>query len=271
MHTLGVDGGYSQTDVTETARLLTGWTVTRPGDAGSSRASDADRLETQFNPNWHEPGTRRILGRSYPEGPDSLEMLLEDLARQPATARHVSRQLARHFVADDPSVRLVDALAARWQDSGGDLMAIADALFTHPDAWNPEPKKVKRPEEWVLSAHRVLHVPIGPADRLLSALNTLGQPPGRAPSPQGWPDRGEDWLGPDALMKRVEWAVRFAERDLPRQARTGLLHSRINPADRARVAFGPGLGEATLREVERADSGPQAVALWLASPDFLRR
>lgn len=322
LHTLGVDGGYSQADVTETARLLTGWTVTparvlaaaraaaaasaastaapalAPAAAASSPAdpTDGQTFRTEFNPNWHEPGRRNVMGRSYAEeGPAALEALLLDLSRHPATARHVSRQLVRHFVADEPPARLVDALAARWQATDGDLAAVAEALFQHPLAWQPGPAKVKRPEEWMLSAHRVLGIPLGPPDRFQAAMNTLGQPTGMAPSPQGWSDRGEDWLGPDALMKRVEWAFRFAQRDAARltggASRTAAANNAMGmtpasapaasgastslggarPADWARAALGERLREETRREVERADSGAQALALWLVSPEFLRR
>jgi uncharacterized protein (DUF1800 family) len=254
LHTLGVNGGYSQADVSETARLLTGWTVRLQG--GDGRAS--------FQPALHQPGPKTVLGRRYPEGPEALDLLLQDLALHPATARHLAGKLALHFVSDTPPPALVDALARRWRESGGDLRQVAQALFEHPATWSPQnPPKLKRPEELLLSAHRQLKLPLG--DRELDAgmqtLTALGQAPGRAPSPQGWPDRSEDWLSPDALLKRVQWAERFAQRHAQAADARAL----------ARLALGEDLGESTRLQIERAADGAQALALWLASPEFQRR
>lgn len=253
LHTLGVGGGYTQTDVTETARLLTGWTVRLRGDGRAG-----------FEPALHEPGPKTVLGRRYPEGPQALDLLLADLARHPATARHLALKLARHFVTDDPPAALVDAVAARFLASDGDLRATAQALFSHEQSWRAEHRpKFKRPEELLLSAHRMLKLPIGPQQlgAASQALLAMGQAPGRAPSPQGWPDRSEDWLSPDALLKRVQWAERFAQ-DHADAADARLL---------APLSLGPDLGAATRQQIDRAASPAQALALWLASPDFQRR
>ncbi len=250
LHTLGVNGGYTQADVTELAKLLTGWTV------------DRQTAQSRFVAAWHEPGPKRVLGQSYPEGPQALEALLTDLSRHPSTARFVATKLARHFVADDPPAPLVDALANRFRASDGDLSALADALFSHELTWqSTTPPKFKRPEELVLSAHRVLKLPVVQAERLNTVLAQMGQPVGRAPSPQGWPDRTEDWLAPDALWKRTEWAATFAQQ-----------HDQLADARQlATLSLGPDLGAETQRQIARADSGAQALALWLASPEFQRR
>lgn len=251
LHTVGVGGGYTQTDVTELARLLTGWTVVRNGDG-----------RTEFNPAWHEPGPKQVLGRRYAEGPDAVEALFDDLARHPATARFVATKLVRHFVADEPPAALVDAVAARFTASDGDLAAVAATLFSHDLAWQPAtPPKFKRPEELVLSAHRLLKLPVRQPDRTLRALTEMGQEVGRAPSPQGWPDRDEDWLAPDALWKRVQWAAALAAQ-----------HADMADARQlAALSFGPDLGADTRQQIERAESGAQALALLLASPEFQRR
>jgi uncharacterized protein (DUF1800 family) len=277
LHTLGVDAGYTQADVTELARLLTGWTVPRDPAAAAAGAvparlaaalpstDDARPGRGVFVPMLHEPGSKRVLGRSYGEGPEAVERLLDDLARHPATARHLATKLARHFVSDRPPAALVEALAARYRASDGDLSALAETLFGHDLAWRADlPPKFKRPEELALSACRVLKLaPAGPTQtlRLAGAMTEMGQPPGRAPSPQGWPDREEDWLAPDALWKRVEWAAQFA------QAAAPLADAR----QLAEASFGPDLGAETRRQVERAESPAQALALLLASPEFLRR
>ena len=253
LHTLGVDGGYTQADVTETARLLTGWTVRFYGDG-----------TVGFQAALHQPGPKTILGKRYAEGPQALDALLADLSRHPATARHLATKLARHFVTDEPPPALVEAVAQRYLASEGDLRATAQALFAHELTWSPQhPPKFKRPEELLLSAHRMLKLPLGgPAlEAAVQALQALGQPPGRAPSPQGWPDRSEDWLSPDALYKRVLWAERFAARHA----------SAADARALSRLAYGEDLGEATRLQIERADSGAQALALWLASPEFQRR
>lgn len=269
LHTLGVQAGYTQADVTETARVLTGWTVARNLDAPALQALEARSSDTaslgRFVPALHDPGPKRILGRRYEEGPQAVDALLEMLADHPATARHVATQLTRHFVADDPPAALVDAVAAAYRRSEGDLTAVAQALFQHPETWRTDgPGKFKRPEEWMLSAHRVLRWPLdGPeaALRLSTPLTRMGQPPNRAPSPQGWPDRQADWLGPDALWKRIEWASQFAQG----------IGSRVDARAVAEASLGPALGAVTRLEIERAESPAQALTLLLASPPFLRR
>lgn len=254
LHTLGVDGGYTQADVTETARLLTGWTVRFNGDGFAG-----------FLPQLHQPGPKTILGRRYAEGPEALDRLIDALTRHPATARHLATKLARHFVTDDPPAALVDAVAAGFKASDGDLRQTARALFEHPLTWQADhAPKLKRPEELVLSAHRMLKLPFAAGRELEFAtlsVQAMGQSLGRAPSPQGWPDRTEDWLSPDSLFKRVQWAEQFAARHA-NEADARLL---------AKLALGDDLGDATRQQIERADSGAQALALWLASPEFQRR
>ena len=237
--------------MTELARLLTGWTLRRDGSG-----------QTDFNPDWHEPGTKQVLGRRYPEGPQAVDALFEDLARHPATARRLATKLARHFVADDPPAALVDAMAQRFAATDGDLSALAEAMFSHDLAWRADgPGKFKRPEELVLSAHRLLKLPVTQPERLARSLAEMGQDVGRTPSPQGWPDREEDWLAPDALWKRVQWGASLAER-----------HAELTDARQlAGLGFGEALGADTRQQIERADSGRQALALLLASPEFQRR
>jgi uncharacterized protein (DUF1800 family) len=253
LHTLGVNGGYTQADVTATARLLTGWSVRNAADG-----------QAGFVPPLHEPGSKTIMGKRYAEGPQALDKLLADLARHPATARHLATKLARHFVTDEPPAALVDAIAAAYRASDGELRAVARTLFSHELSWRADhAPKFKRPEELLLSAHRLLQRPIamGELDAAVQALQAMGQNPGRAPSPQGWPDRSEDWLAPDALFKRVRWAERFA-------AAHG---AEADARELARLSLGEDLGEATRQQIERAESGAQALALLLASPEFQRR
>ena len=252
LHTLGVDGGYTQADVTAFAAVLTGW-----------RVALADAVPaTRFDPAWHEPGPKQVLGRTVPEGPEGLALVLRQLAAHPSTARFVCTKLARHFVADEPPPALVGRLVQAWQASDGDLAAVTRALVLAPEAWAPQAAKLKTPEEFVVATARVLQLGEGafqrPAD---GGAGTLGQRVQAAPSPAGWPDRADEWLGPDAVWKRVEWATRVG-------ARVG---RRVDARAVAEASLGPRLTAATRQQLERAADGAQAVALLLLAPEFQRR
>ncbi|HEY4957732.1 MAG TPA: DUF1800 domain-containing protein [Caldimonas sp.] len=263
LHTLGAEsaraGIYTQADVTAFAAVLSGWRV----------GQDAVWSAEPFDANWHEPGTKTVLGRSYGEGPEALRSALRDLARHPATARFIATKLARHFVADEPPPALVERLSAVYLKSDGQLSEVYRALIGDDAAWSAEAAKLKTPEEFVVSTARLLNL----GDRLFEAnpngtpgygaigIAALGQRVQAAPSPAGWSDRAEDWLGPDAVWKRVEWATRLADR-------AG------KSVDARRVAsrsLGPMLGVETTRQIERAVDGPQALALLLLAPEFQRR
>lgn len=263
LHSLGVAngggaygpwGGYTQADVTAFAAVLTGW-----------RAYDPPRGDqaTTFDANWHEPGPKTIMGKSYPEGPQALEMVIHDLARHPSTARFIATKLARHFVADEPPVSLVDKLAKTFEQTGGDLAAVYRTLIDAPESWDPAPRKLKTPEEFAITSLRVLGMndPLHVAKVRESMLVALGQRPHTAPSPAGWPDKAEEWLGPDAVWKRVEWSQRQAER----------VGDRVDARALARASFGPLLTDTTAQQIERAADGAQAIVLMLMSPEFQRR
>jgi uncharacterized protein (DUF1800 family) len=260
LHTLGVNGGYAQADVTAFAALLTGWRIAS-GPGGEATAA------MPFDPAWHEPGRKTVLGRSYPEGPDALRRVLADLARHPSTARFLATKLARHFVADDPPAALVDQLAAAYTRSDGQLPEVYRALLRSPEAWSPEPAKLKTPEEFVIASARVLDLGERAPGRNAVAFNLgagiagLGQRPMSPPSPAGWPDRAEDWLGPDAVWKRIEWSNRVGDR----------LGRSVDARALARASLGPLIGAASLQQIDRAADGPQALALLLMAPEFQRR
>jgi uncharacterized protein (DUF1800 family) len=267
LHTLGVSGGgaayggwggYTQTDVTEFARVLTGWRV--PLRELMQQGSGADPV--RFEAAWHQPGNKTVLGRTYREGPEALDAVLHDLAEHPSTARFVSTKLARHFVADDPPPALVARLEASFRSTGGQLPALYRTLIESPEAWAPQAAKLKTPEEFVISTVRVLQLGERAFERQADGgIGLLGQRVQAAPSPAGWPDRAEEWLGPDAVWKRVEWATRVADR-------TG---RQVDARAIARASFGPLLQDDTLRQIDRAADGPQALALLLMAPEFQRR
>ena len=256
LHTLGAEsaraGVYTQADVTSFARVLTGWRV----------ALQDDDPTRSFDPAWHEPGTKMVLGKTYAAGPDALRAVLHDLARQPATARFIATKLARHFVDDAPPPALVERLVSTYLRNDTQLAPVYRELIRSPEAWLAQPAKLKTPEEFVISSVRLLRL-----DRRLLERGDAGGIPGlgqrvqAAPSPAGWSDRADDWLGPDAVWKRVEWATRAAAR----------LGNSIDARALAAQSLGPLLSPQTSTQIDRAADGPQALALLLMSPEFQRR
>lgn len=258
LHTLGVRSGYGQDDVTEFARALTGWTV-----AGVARPQqDVEAGNFVFLPALHEPGSRQIVGRSYAAGGEAqARSVLIDLAAAPATARHVATKLARHVVSDSPPPALVDRLASSFLRSSGDLPSVYRTLIESPETWLPQAAKYKTPWEWSVSAMRALGWRNSPPRQTIAMLNQLGQPVWRPGSPAGFDDVAASWAAPDALWRRVEFSQRLAaEQGNPLDARA--LASQVLPGS---------LGESSLRAIARAESGPMALALLLASPEFQRR
>ena len=278
LHTLGVAGGggaygpwggYNQADVTALAAVLTGWRGPRPtaatGQASAAPAANPDAEPDpypNFDPAWHQPGPKTVLGRVYPAGPQALTAVLDDLARQPAMHRHVATQLARHFVADQPAPALVSRLANSLQETDGDLTVLYQVLIAAPEAWAWAPEKLKTPEEFVISSARLLGLGERLTQRAADAgLAALGQRPQSATSPAGWSDLAADWLGPEAVWQRVEWAVQWADR----------LGANVDARALARSSLGPLLSEASRQQIERAADGPQALTLLLMAPEFQRR
>jgi uncharacterized protein (DUF1800 family) len=261
LHTLGADStrgmspAYGQADVTQFARVLTGWRVGYQDDDDSQR----------FNAAWHEPGAKTVIGRRYAEGPQALRDVLHDLAHHPATAHFIATKLARHFVADDPPAALVDRLADVYQRSNTQLAPVYRALIASPETWRPQAAKLKTPEEFIVSSLRMLSMDLRFFERgnaqTAAAVGTLGQRLQYAPSPAGWSDRADDWLGPDAVWKRVEWATRTADR----------LGGNLDARSLALQSLGPLLSLETRTQLDRAADGSQALALLLMSPEFQRR
>ena len=215
LHTLGVHGGYTQADVTEFARSLTGWIV-----SGILRAPGARRIGLDgpagdfiFAPPLHEPGPRTVMGRSYTgEGEGQARAILSDMASHPATAKHIATKLARHFGGDNPPAGLTDRLATAFLHSGGDLPTLYRVLIDVPELWVERPLNFKSPWDWSLSALRAVGTRELPAQHSAGLLIQLGQPVWRPGSPAGWDDTDATWAGPDALTRRVEAAKQIASR-----------------------------------------------------------
>ncbi len=258
LHTLGVNGGYTQTDVTSFALALTGWSV------GSTRGRfpEGESGKFEFRESLHEPGARNILGKRYGEdGVAQPRAVLKDLARHPATATHVATKLVRHFVADDPPAEAVERIATAFRESDGDLPTVHAALISLPQAWSDAPLKFKTPHEFAVSTFRMLdHVPEEPR-QVAAPFELLGQRPWSSGSPAGWPDAAEHWDGPDALLKRIEWAAAVGER----------VGARYPALELGAQSLGEALQERTRTAIARAASAAQGVTLLLASPEFQKR
>ena len=257
LHTLGADAGYTQADVTEFARALTGWSM------GGPKAVDGERGVYVYRAAMHEPGARSMLGRRYDgAGEDQALSILVSLANDPRTSRRIARKLAVHFVADAPPPALVERLDGAWRRSGGDLAAVAQALIEAPEAWNPQARKFKTPYEFLISSFRAA----GAAPRdgmrdIAQPLTALGQRPYSPAQPNGWSDQAADWAAPDAIVKRLAWAQAFARTYAPAG----------DPVQTALAALGARLTDPVRQAVARAESRPEALAILLMSPEFQRR
>ncbi len=271
LHTVGADGGYTQADVTEFARALTGWSTAGRGGArargqgrGRRAAMPTDAPGDNgfaFRARVHEPGERMVMGRRYPAGgAEQGRAILKDLSNRPETARRLARKIAAHFVADEPPPALVSALERAWTSSGGDLAVVAKALIAAPESWMPEARKVKTPYEFVISAHRAMGTRPQRVPPLQQALAAMGQPAWAAPSPEGWPDTAADWAGPDALVKRLNWAKGVGD-----------VAPTTDAVALAEGALGERLSDRSRQFVARAESRAEAVTLFLMSPEFQRR
>lgn len=254
LHSLGVDGGYTQDDVIALARILTGWSaeIDRPAPSIAARMG--------FFPEFHEPGPQVVLGRRYADtGPDQLKAVLHDLAEHPSTARHVSRRLVRHFIGDAAPPDLVPALARIFQDSGGDLKAVTAGLLCSPAAAAPA-ARIRPPIELLLGTARLLGQPPEPPRPML-ALAAMGQPFRGPASPAGWPEEDDAWAAPDAIKTRLDWAIALAARQPARLDARALLDQ----------AYGPAASPELRRAVGRAADARQALVLLLMSPEYQRR
>ncbi len=254
LHTLGVNGGYGQDDVIALAKIITGWTLKR-GPKGENLG------DYQFLKTMHEPGDKILLGRRISEsgeqeGIDALTMLAE----HPSTARFIATKLVRHFIADEPPAAAIDAVAKSFMASGGHLATVMRTLIALKDAWNTPLEKIKTSYEFAVSALRLTGIE-PTVQQAVSGLEALNFKPFNAGSPAGYDDVAAAWAAPDAIIKRIEWGYRLAQR-MPANA---------VPIQLAEAAYGDLLRHDTRLAIERAASGRDGIGLLLASPEFQRR
>jgi uncharacterized protein (DUF1800 family) len=209
LHTLGVDGGYTQKDVTEVARCFTGWTIKQPQRVA----------EFEFNPRMHDDGEKTVLGVRIPAGggiEDGFKVL-HLLAHHPSTARFISRQLAMHFVADDPPAALVNRMAATFLKKDGDLRAVLKIMFDSPEFWSRGAyrAKIKSPLEMVASSLRAIDAQVDFTFGLNNQLSQLGEPLYRKAEPTGYSNSGQEWLNSAGLLARMNFSVALANNKVP--------------------------------------------------------
>jgi uncharacterized protein (DUF1800 family) len=208
LHTLGVDGGYTQKDVTELAKVLTGWSIDQPQRGGSFK----------FNERAHEPGPKFIFGQRISEHGESEGMeMLDILAHHPSTAKFISRKLAMRFVSDNPPQSLIDRMANTFQKKDGDIREVLRTLFASPEFWSADAyrAKVKTPLEFVASSVRASGVDVQNALLLVQFLNRMGMPLYGMQPPTGYSMKGEAWVNSAALLTRMNFALTLGTGKLP--------------------------------------------------------
>jgi uncharacterized protein (DUF1800 family) len=208
LHTLGVDGGYTQKDVTELARVFTGWTIREPRRGG----------DFEFNERMHEPGTKFVLGHTVKEhGEDEGKEMLKVLAHHPSTAHFISKKLAVRFVSDNPPDALVNRMAETFLKTDGDIRQVLRTMFQSQEFWAPDTyrAKVKTPLEFVVSSVRASGADVGNALPLVQTLNQMGMPLYGAQPPTGYSMKAETWVNSSALLNRMNFALRFTSGKMP--------------------------------------------------------
>jgi uncharacterized protein (DUF1800 family) len=269
LHTLGVDGGYTQRDVTELARMLTGWTFEQRRLAGGGEGF-------RFDPKRHDNGTKTWLGQDIaPDGQREGERALDLLAMHPTTARHVSRQLAQYFVSDDPPPALVERMTATWRASGGDIRAVLRTLFASPEFMSTEAAgaKFKTPYQFVVSAVRASGLPVANVGPLTGAMSQLGMPLYGCQTPDGYKNTQDAWLNPDALTRRISFASALAAGRLPLAAAPAPASSAPPVALDAASLQAALAGAVSQRTLDIVGQKPDRLraAMLLGSPDFMQR
>ena len=277
LHTLGVDGGYTQQDVTEVARCFTGWTILQPNQGGGFF----------FNPRMHDKGEKHVLGVTIPAGggiDDGLKVL-DILSKSPATARFISKSLAIRFVSDNPPDSLIDKMAATFTATDGDLRAVMRTMLGADEFWAAGNfrSKLKSPLEMVVSSVRAVNGDVDTALQMANLLNTMGEPLYRKQEPTGYTNRGGDWLNSASLLARMNFASNLTQGRIAgvkvdaaqfagetAQVEHNILLTDVSPVSQQAIDAGLDLAKQTAKPGQ--NTVPTLVAgLTLGSPDFQRR
>ena len=263
LHTLGVDGGYGQQDVEELARILTGWSVASVGPG----SQPGEQIGFTFRRMTHEPGTKTVMSVTYSEsGAREGEQVIRDLCAHPSTADFVARKLVEHFVSDDPPTSALDTIGASFRESQGDLRVVSEALIDLDEAWQPEHRKFRTPQDWLVAVFRSFRAEQAP-EGMGQRLRQLRHAPWAPAAPKGYGDLQREWADPDSVMNRAELARSLA-RSLARQiAAEGRFDPRhlldvvdLEPNDRLAKLM-----------ADSAIPVPERVALAIGGPAFQRR
>lgn len=262
LHSLGVGADYTQKDVRQLAKLLTGLAY-------------MPRNKDIFHPERAEPGKVTVLGQTYRDDgrpkPDDIRAVIDALARHPATAQHLARKLAIHFISDEPPQDLVDRLAGIYSDTDGDLGAVNAALADAPELAAHFREKVRQPFDYIVASLRGLGVtgeevmalnPKRVRQWLINPLTGMGQRWGRPVGPDGWPETADEWITPQGLAARIEWAM-----NVPQRFRKKL----PDPREFMQTTLGETASDALQWAVPKAETTRDGVAIVLASVDFNRR
>jgi uncharacterized protein (DUF1800 family) len=277
LHTLGVDGGYTQRDVTEVARCFTGWTIRQPNQGGGF----------QFNPRLHDNGEKHVLGVTIPAGGGQEDgfRVLDILAHHPSTAHFISKSLAIRFVSDNPPEALVAKMAATFTATDGNIRAVMDTMLKAPEFWDPANfrSKVKSPLEMVVSAVRAVNGDVDFVQQLNGTMTSLGEPLYHKLEPTGYSNRSTDWMNTASLLARMNFANNLAQGHVagvkvdtaqfagdPETIERRLLL--MAPSEDAKSAIEAGLSQQAAQGTTQQDRiGPLVAGLTLGSPDFQRR
>ena len=272
LHTMGVDGGYAQPDVQELAKALTGWTIgglnegpatspmgRRRSAPGGDAAPGAEAVAFAYRPLLHEPGARTIVGKRYnDDGLGQGERIIRDLCRHASTARFVATKLVTHFVSDTPPAPAVEGIARVFRESEGDLRAVSSALIELPDAWKPERRKFRTPQDWLVAVLRAFGRQ-DVDDREIAALRQLRHPLWSPAAPKGFGDSMQEWADPDSLLNRAELARTFSRRDASRH---------VDPLTLLEVVDVPQADSLRPLLADRSVTPAERIALAIAGPGF---
>jgi uncharacterized protein (DUF1800 family) len=265
LHTLGVDGGYTQRDVVDVARCFTGWTMKNPRDG----------LGFEFNDKMHDRGEKHVLGHRIKAGRgiEDGEAVLDILAGHPATARFIATQLVRRFVSDDPPKALVDRIARTFRETDGDLREVMRGILTSPEFFAPEAyrAKVKSPFEFVVSALRASNATITNARSFVGTIAAMGEPLYQYQAPTGYGDRANVWVNTGTLITRLNFSMAFAANGQNAASVDPVLATEGIDAW-ASAVLADDLSPATRTAIQSTRATPAIrIGLLLGSPEFQRR